>query len=130
MLAVLPGTVYSQKTLSHADGGGFGSDYPVIKLDTPITVDVGGKQTSFTAIYYGHTHMIADLEGKHVDAGQPIAKTDPKGVGGSDPNWVEVGFDKGTANPVGVGTDYTPEGQAMCDWLNGSKCPRSIEQQK
>ncbi len=126
ILAILPGTVYSQKTLSHSSGGGFGPDYPVVKLDTPVAIDVGGQSKTFTHIYYGHVHILPGLEGQHVDGGKPIANTDPNGVGGSDPNWVEVGFDQGTANPVGAGTSYTPEGQAMCDWLNGAKCPKNI----
>ncbi len=124
VLAVLPGKIYNQRTLSHASGGGFGGDYPVVKLDTPLSVKVSGKDTSFIAIYYGHVHMKKNLkDGDHVNAGDPIATTDPNGVGGAPPNWVEVGFDKGTANPVGGSGAGTPVGFAICDWLHGAKCP-------
>ena len=124
VLAMTSGTVYHQKTLSHANGGGFGPDWPVVKLDTPVTTNVSGKPRTFTHIYYGHVHIIPGLDGKHVNAGDPIAKTDPNGnPPGVPPNWLEVGFDKGTANPVGGSAAGTPVGFAMCAWLNGGPCP-------
>lgn len=124
VLAILPGTVYHQNVLSHANGGGFGPDYAVVKLDTPVSVAVSGKQQTFIAIYYGHVHILPGISGKHVNAGDPIAKTDPNGnPPGVPSNWLEVGFDKGTANPVGGSAAGTPVGFAMCTWLHGAPCP-------
>lgn len=102
VLAVESGTLET----GGPDPGGFGTSYPVLKLDTPIN--------GHNAIYYGHTFPDMTLIGQHVSQGQPIGKTGGAHSGGdaySDPNWLEIGF----WPPGAMGT-----GQAMKDWLSGA----------
>jgi hypothetical protein len=80
--AVLSGTV----ALS-SDPNGFGVSYPIVTLDNPVS---GGP-----AIYYGHVFPLPGIGGKHVRAGQAIARTGGMHSGGNaynDPNWLEIGF--------------------------------------
>lgn len=85
VINVAAGTLH----MAGPDPGGFGTDYPVLKLDTPITVN---GQT-FTSIYYGHTHMI--VPPGHYAQGITIARTgggsQPLGGSGA-PGEVEIGF--------------------------------------
>jgi murein DD-endopeptidase MepM/ murein hydrolase activator NlpD len=80
----------------HHDPNGFGPDYAVLMLDTPIKGNTG--------IYYGHVAPdVAD--GTHVDAGQQIAHTQPGGPqagNATQDGWLEMGF-WGPKGPTGDG---------------------------
>lgn len=72
------------------DTGNFGNDYPTQELDK----DIGGTSKW---VYYGHIHMIASLNNKHVKAGQLIGhanKSHGENGSGAPPGWLEIGFAK------------------------------------
>jgi len=74
-----------------AKDGGFGTAYPGLVLDHPVTV--GGS--TFTEIYYGHTFPAPGKVGHHVHRGEVIGHTGGAHSGGnaySDSNWLEIGF--------------------------------------
>lgn len=108
--AIAPGTLHK----SNPDPGAFGNDYPTEELDKSI-----GGPTTF--VYYGHVHIDASLDGKHVDSGQAIAKANVKnGDNGSaaDPGWLEVGFaNSNQGDPIAHGQAASSEGQKMKDLL-------------
>lgn len=89
--AIAPGTIYKFAPNS----GGFGNDYPTEKLDNSIS-------TWSDWVYYGHVHVLPNLIGQHVNAGQQIATAntaDALGSGGAGQNgsaapagWLEIGF--------------------------------------
>jgi hypothetical protein len=61
------------------DPGGFGPRYPILKGDD-------GR-----SYYYGHVDLPASLEGKHVSAGQVIARTGAPRGNAASPGWFEFG---------------------------------------
>lgn len=83
--AVASGTIHGP---ARQDPGGFGYDYAIEHLDTPVVV--GGR--TFADIYYGHTHLSAS---GHVEQGQSIAHTGgggyPRG-GNGEAGEVEIGL--------------------------------------
>lgn len=83
--AVVGGTVHGP---ARPDPGGFGYDYAIERLDSPITV--GGR--TFTDIYYGHTHV---SKTGHVQQGETIAHVGgggyPRG-GNGEAGEVEIGL--------------------------------------
>lgn len=100
--AVAAGTVHRPLM---ADPGGFGTDYAIETLDTPVTVH--GR--TFREVYYGHTHTTTV---GHVDAGQVIARTGGGGLprgGNGELGEVEIGF----GNPNAVGGISWAWGQLM-----------------
>jgi len=112
VLAVAPGTV----SIAGHDPGGFGVDYPLLTLDSPIC--------GYSQIYYGHVHVLQSALGTHLNTGDTIANTDPHGVN-SKPNWLEIGFWKdGPAAHVGMLAEVfaTPPGYQMKNWLLGNGC--------
>lgn len=109
VLAVAPGTFH----MARPNPGGFGNDYPVEHLDTPIMV--AGQ--SFSDVYYGHTHMV--VPPGHYDSGVLIAHAGggPYPLGGSGAvGEVEIGF--GDPNVAG-GIQYR-YGPLMKEALNGA----------
>lgn len=100
VINVAAGTIHK----AGPDPGGFGIDYPVLKLDQPISI--GGH--TFDSIYYGHTHMT--VAPGHYEQGVVIARTgggsQPLGGSGA-PGEVEIGF--GDPNvPGGISFSYGP----------------------
>ena len=112
--AISPGTI---KQLA-PDPGGFGNDYPVEQLDNSI----GGPSDW---IFYGHVHVIPNVVGKHVTAGQLIAyanKSENENGSVAPAGWLEIGFAKpNTDAPFTPSQDgvSTPAGQKMHDILLG-----------
>jgi hypothetical protein len=106
--AIADGTMQA----GHNPGYGlFGPDYPKETLDTAIL--------GYPGIYYGHVHILPEVIGKHVKAGDVIARTDPSGTNWP-PNWIEPGFMATPGGgPAGTGAYPTKAGQQMHDWLNG-----------
>ncbi len=100
-------------SIAGSNPGGFGVDYPLLTLDSPIC--------GYSQIYYGHVHVNRDVLGKHVNAGEALATTDPNGVN-SPSNWTEPGFWKG--GPVGnsQGAYPTLAGKKMKSWLLNNDC--------
>ncbi len=82
--------------------GGFGNDYPTELLSSTIP----GMPSKY--IYYGHVHMLPNLIGKFVKAGQLIAHANTYyGQNGSKApaGWIEMGFAKSQAgDPVAAGS--------------------------
>lgn len=111
VLAIAAGTLGK----SNPDPGGFGNDYPYVILDVAI------PDAPSDTIYYGHTHLIPGLIGKHVVAGQLIAytnTTDPQNGSAAPAGWLEIGFARhGTGGPASPGSGVTPAGNFMYNML-------------
>src|SRR5882724_759369 len=130
ILAVVPGVVHMHICTGNC---GFGPDFPVLILDTPITVN----GHTYKYIYYGHTHTERSVVGKHVNAGDVISHTAGVPIGASAPNQFEIGFlldfrppDQPIWDVLHLGTpghtlDWTPTGQNMCTWLSNLPCSDS-----
>jgi hypothetical protein len=125
VVAVADGTV----SVGNPDPGGFGDDYPELMLDKPI----GGPSNT---IYYGHTHTVPSVIGKHVVQGEiigytnvgpdPSAEVDQNGSV-AFPGWDEIGYAKdGTDEPVDNGAGATPAGQQMYALLRNAPVASTI----
>jgi hypothetical protein len=114
--AIAAGTIVR----SQSDRGGFGNDFPVESLDSPVS-----GAPSHT-IYYGHVTIASDVLNKHVNAGDVIGTTQTmnQGDGSNGPaGALEIGFmDDNDGYPVGhwQGSFPTPAGLTMKQLLFGA----------
>lgn len=100
LLAVGSGTIVQEGI------GGFGPNAPILKLDTPLSVN--GKTLDY--VYYGHTGSDLVPVGAHVSAGQQISEVGAGIVGISTGPHLELGTSPTQAIPaVGATSQETAQ---------------------